>query len=118
VEIVRMVVNAGANPFEVDLKGRYAWVCAIGAPEKGRYEVMRYLFDLELPVNLKLRDGSIPFIDILVKDDPGLVQLFLDKGLDLTSTHKGQSLLQIANRIASKENLAVISRFVNKPTGW
>jgi ankyrin repeat protein len=113
-EILKMVVKARANPFEVDSKGRYAWVCAIPASGKARYDVMRYLLDLELPVNLKLRDGTVPFIDLLTNDDPELVQLFLDRGLDLTLVHRGSTLLEIAGQVASKENLAVISRFTTK----
>jgi hypothetical protein len=109
-----MIAKAGVNPFRVDAKGRYAWVCAIPCNGKERLEVIRYLFDLEQPVNLKLRDGSVPFVDLLMKDDPELIQLFLERGLDLGMTQNGKSLVTIAEQIASKGNLAVISRFINK----
>jgi ankyrin repeat protein len=114
VEIVQTIVKAGGYPFDLDTKGRYAWICAIAGSGKKRYDIMKYLLDLGQPANWKLRDGSVPFVDILIKDDPELIQLFLDHGLKLEMEHQGRTLLEIAEQIGSKANLAVIHRFLNK----
>lgn len=114
VDIVQMIVKAGGYPFDLDAHGRYAWMCAIGCSGKGRYDVIKYLLDLGQPPGWKLRDGTVPFVDLLVKDDPELIQLFLDHGLDLNITHQNRTLLEIADQIGSKANSAVIHRFLNK----
>jgi ankyrin repeat protein len=126
LDIVKMVVRAGPSPADTDGKGCVAWLLAVdfaepdGAKHKDKAakekeaccEIIKYCIGLGMPVNVTLTDGTCPVVDLFPKKVPDLIALLLEKGLDMTALHNRKTLLEWAQMVASKENMAVFSRIL------
>jgi hypothetical protein len=110
--MVQTVVEAGADPLLRDEMGRCAWAFVIPTPKEEVYQILKYLLELGMPVNERLRDGTLPFASWFATPGvtPRILELFLDHGLDLTAQTRGRSLFAAAKDVAREELLAVLDR--------
>lgn len=112
LELVKLVVSAGADPFLRDAAGKYAWSFVFPPSREESGEILKYLLDLGIPVNEPLSHGVPPFGEWCTADSvtPEILELFLDHGLDLTLEIKGRSLLKIALACAKPAIIECLQR--------
>ncbi|RCH97533.1 hypothetical protein CU098_009340 [Rhizopus stolonifer] len=94
VQVVKALLDAGANPSETDNAG---YSPLHEAALRGKAEVVRLLLENDADVNCRGADMDTPLHDAAENGYPEIVQLLLDYGADITVKNaKGQTPLDIA----------------------
>jgi hypothetical protein len=115
LEILNMVLEKGADPFRVCARGKFAWVSAMSAKDLGvRYAMVKRLLDLGLPVNVRCEPGSVlPAAGLIAEENPDLMRLFLEHGLDWNQKVRGQPLIDLVFSTAGPQTKEALRRWVD-----
>jgi ankyrin repeat protein len=105
-EIVKEILAAGGQAGALCGAGLPAWAYAIGA-KRDRKLIVTTLLKAGAPVNTR----ALPAVRALAIDDPELLTVLLNNGLDLQAKLNGRSLRELALEIAAPKVKAVIEKW-------
>jgi ankyrin repeat protein len=110
LEIVDLVLAAGASVDCFCEGGSPAWVYAIGTNQQNR--IIQRLLKAGAPVNSEVKEvRKIPALRAVAVDDPELMRILLEAGLDLEVPVRGVALREIALQIAAPRVREVIENW-------
>ena len=114
VEILKMILKAGASPFVVDNMGRYPLSSVLVSDVSTWYDLLKVLINTGLPINAKSDKGQYFMASLFANSHtpPSVVHLLLESGADLSPrVRDNMTLLEMARMFASPDVLDVVNQF-------